>query len=410
MSVLPHAAESVTASICQGESYLLNGISYSAAGTFVDTLTAANGCDSIITLTLTVLPNATESVTASICQGESFLFNGNSYSTAGTFVDTLMAMNSCDSIVTLTLSVLPNAADTVTASICQGETFLFNGNSYSTAGTFTDTLSAANGCDSLLTLELTVLPAFANSESASICQGDSYLFNGISYSLAGTYVDTIRTPNGCLVTTLTLSVLQATFGTDTVVICEGDTYQFNGEVYQLPGWYTDTLTNQQGCDSILHFLLNLAPLPSIDSVSIQGPACGETTGTITIYAQVPGGGLLYSVDNGLTFSQQPVFGGLATGSYTILVKHATAPFCTSPFPGNPVIIAPATNCCPSILVLDDTPILPGAYLSSDRIFSAGHVATGTEVIFGAGTAIELLPGFTVESGGIFEIKLEGCQQ
>jgi hypothetical protein len=309
---------------------------------------------------LTVLPNFTGSAAVSICQGESYSFNGNSYSVAGTYVDTLTSANGCDSVVTLELTVLPGATGSETASICEGESFQFNGNSYSVAGTYVDTLTAANGCDSVVTLELTVLPGATGSETASICQGDSFQFNGNSYSVAGTYVD--------------------------------------------------TLTSANGCDSILQLQLIVLPMPEIDSVSVQHPTCGDTTGgIITIFAQGAGSNLLYSVDNGLTYSEQPVFFGLPPGAYAIVIKRTDAPFCTYSYSENPVTIDPAANCCPAVLVLDDTPIVPGEYKASDRILSAGHIAVGTEVIFSAGNEAELLPGFNVELGGIFEIKLEGCQ-
>ena len=62
--------------------------------------------------------------------------------------------NSCDSTVTLHLSIINAVLHTVTANICQGDTFDFYGSSLTSSGTYFDTLVAASGCDSVNVLEL----------------------------------------------------------------------------------------------------------------------------------------------------------------------------------------------------------------------------------------------------------------
>ncbi|RMG19180.1 MAG: hypothetical protein D6730_22030, partial [Bacteroidetes bacterium] len=82
-----------------------------------------------------------------------------------------------------------NVNTVVNQTICQGESF----EGYSQTGTYEDTFTAANGCDSVRSLQLTVLPPVSSSLSASICQGES--FEG--YSQTGTYEDTFTAANGC---------------------------------------------------------------------------------------------------------------------------------------------------------------------------------------------------------------------
>lgn len=48
--------------------------------------------------------------------------------------------------------------DTTAASICQGFGYVFNGNTYNTPGYYTDTFVSVAGCDSIVTLNLTVNP------------------------------------------------------------------------------------------------------------------------------------------------------------------------------------------------------------------------------------------------------------
>jgi gliding motility-associated-like protein len=89
-------------------------------------------------------------------------------------------------------------AHTIEATVCPGETYFFQGKNYGTAGRYTDTLRAANGCDSLVELQLIVWPAPpATAFAATVCPGETYFFQGKNYGAAGRYADTLRAANGC---------------------------------------------------------------------------------------------------------------------------------------------------------------------------------------------------------------------
>jgi hypothetical protein len=107
---------------------------------------------------LNVLPTSTGAFTQTICSNETFTFNGATLNTAGSYNDTLTSANGCDSVVTLTLVVNSTKATSLNQSICQGSSFTFNGQTLTAAGTYKDTLTSATGCDSVITLNLTVNP------------------------------------------------------------------------------------------------------------------------------------------------------------------------------------------------------------------------------------------------------------
>jgi uncharacterized protein YceK len=67
-------------------------------------------------------------------------------------------MNGCDSVVTLNLIVNPTRTGTINATICSNQTYNFNGVNRNTTGSYLDTFIAVNGCDSVVTLNLTVNP------------------------------------------------------------------------------------------------------------------------------------------------------------------------------------------------------------------------------------------------------------
>jgi len=159
------------ASICSGSSYTFNGSTYTTSGTYIFHLTNSFGCDSIATLNLTVKSNSSSITNASICQGYFYYFNGNTYSVAGTYVVHLNNSIGCDSTATLNLSVKSNSISTTNASICNGSSYTFNGITYTKGGIYTTHLTNASGCDSAITLNLTVKASSSSFTNANICSG-----------------------------------------------------------------------------------------------------------------------------------------------------------------------------------------------------------------------------------------------
>lgn len=103
---LSAVTNNINASICHGETYSLNGFNVDSAGTYIQSLNTINGGDSIVTLNLSLYPTVdTTHFTASICQGETYLLNGFNTDTAGIYTQNLQSINGCDSIIALNLSV-----------------------------------------------------------------------------------------------------------------------------------------------------------------------------------------------------------------------------------------------------------------------------------------------------------------
>ena len=197
----------IITSICQGQVYNENGFEVSEAGVYTQTLTSVNGCDSTVTLTLNVNPHHNTELTATICEGSVYTENNFNVSEAGVYTQTLQTVNGCDSIVTLTLNVNPIFNTELSATICQGQAYTENGFNVSEAGVYTQTLTAVNGCDSIVTLTVSVNPTFDTTINATINPGETYAEFGFNESEAGTYVQNLQTEAGCDSTiTLVLSV------------------------------------------------------------------------------------------------------------------------------------------------------------------------------------------------------------
>ena len=110
-------AETIEAAICDGGMYTANGEAYTQAGTYTQTLTNACGADSVLTINLTVNPTYAETVTETIQKGESYTFNGQTYTQSGTYTVTLESEAGCDSVVTLELIVDENGLTDATGAL-----------------------------------------------------------------------------------------------------------------------------------------------------------------------------------------------------------------------------------------------------------------------------------------------------
>jgi hypothetical protein len=263
LTVKPTSSSAFSQSICQGDSFLFNGVYRKIAGTYSRVIANAAGCDSTITLTLTVKPTSSSAFSQAICQGDSFLFNGVYRKTAGTYSRVIANAAGCDSTITLTLTVKPTSSSAFSQAICQGDSFLFNGVYRKTAGTYSRVIANAAGCDSTITLTLTVKPTSSSAFSQAICQGDSFLFNGVYRKIAGTYSRVIANAAGCDSTiTLTLTVKPTSSSAFSQAICQGDSFLFNGVYRKTAGTYTRKVTNAAGCDSTITLTLTVKPTSS----------------------------------------------------------------------------------------------------------------------------------------------------
>ena len=108
-------------------------------------------------------------ISETLCYGETYTWNGQEYGISGEYQQTLVAANGADSIVTLKLTILPEVpATTEKAEIIAGETYTWNGKEYTEAGEYTITLQDENGCDYQATLILNVLPPLSPCLQASV--------------------------------------------------------------------------------------------------------------------------------------------------------------------------------------------------------------------------------------------------
>src|SRR5439155_15132706 len=130
-----------------------------------------SGCDSVATLVLAVNNTLSSTTNQTICTNQlPYSWNGQTYSAAGTYNVTLTSVSGCDSIATLVLAVNNTLSSTTNKTICTNQLpYSWNGQSYNAAGTYNVTLTSVSGCDSIVTLVLTVNNTLASTTNKTIC-------------------------------------------------------------------------------------------------------------------------------------------------------------------------------------------------------------------------------------------------
>ncbi len=308
---------SETQTACSSFTWSANGTTYTTSGTYTATLTNAAGCDSIVTLNLTINQPSTGSETQTACDSYTWPANGTTYTMGGTYTATLTNAVGCDSIVTLNLTINQSSTGSETQTACASYTWPANGTTYTTSGTYTTTLTNAAGCDSIITLNLTINQPSTGSETQTACDSYTWPANGTMYTSSGTYTATLTNAAGCdSIVTLNLTINQSSTGSETQTACDSYTWPANGTTYTMSGTYTATLTNAAGCDSIvtLNLTINTAPTAT---------ATDNGDGTITASAGSTYQWIDCSTGNPIVGATTQTYTVTANGNYAVVVSNAS---------------------------------------------------------------------------------------
>jgi hypothetical protein len=107
----------IAAVICDDESYDFYGDTLTATGTYEHILQTIHGCDSIIELTLAVNPTYFHQISDTIFDDEFYDFFGDMLDESGVYYHTLSTVHDCDSIIELTLTVIPRVFNVLVTAL-----------------------------------------------------------------------------------------------------------------------------------------------------------------------------------------------------------------------------------------------------------------------------------------------------
>jgi hypothetical protein len=262
----------------------MDGITYTASTsspTF--TLTNAVGCDSVVTLNLTINNSNTGTDIQTACDSYTWI-DGVTY-TASTSTPTFTLTNAsgCDSVVTLDLTINNSNAGTDIQTACDTYTWIDGVTYTASTSTPTFTLTNAAGCDSLVTLNLTINNSNTGTDIQTAC--DTYTWiDGVTYTAStSTPMFTLTNAAGCdSVVTLNLTINNSVLTQiDTLSVAQY-TWAINGITYTTSGIYYDTLTTTTGCDSIVELTLTIVPPLNLDVCSTDTAICIGSTITLSV--------------------------------------------------------------------------------------------------------------------------------
>ena len=324
------------AMICAGEEFLWYGDKYSSTGTYTKTVPDMDGCDSVVSLALTVNnPTYGDTITTTISSNDlpyMWSVSGEKYDSAGYYGYSIdLNAAGCDSIVTLHLIVKDTIFNSIVDNVCDGtEYYDFKGNKHIISSlipdsqTWSDTVVVSPTLDSICTYQITPIVAPVKMNDSILAtisdakpvlkQGDLPVVDASVAAIKAYYqgIDTetisdvvtvtwedVTSVIPCDATTYTMTlvvedecdnVLETTFvfnveartvteTTTSATVCYGGSYHWGitGKDYLLAGEYRDTLRTANGCDQEIR-ILNLTVLPDIVNAPVEtATVCfGET--------------------------------------------------------------------------------------------------------------------------------------
>ena len=241
--------------------------------TVVYVTTNAAGCDSTVTLTLTVKKQEIMEVPValSFCAGDSAEYRGKWYFEA--VEDSIPAIGDTrDTLYIVTATVLQPTFATEEKTITFGDEVEWNGIALkdSTVGEHTVVYVTTNvaGCDSTVTLTLTVnkLDTLKVPVELTFCAGGSEWYRGVEYTEAGTFNVPAEGTTQDTLYVVNVTVLQPSFDTDELTMYVGEELEWNGIALKDSTVGTHAVvyvtTNVAGCDSTVTLTLTVNERPT----------------------------------------------------------------------------------------------------------------------------------------------------
>lgn len=209
---------------CKNYKWPVNGQTYNQSGTYRTTQQNTQYCDSSAPykLDLTILKTSDTIIKPEVCNAYTAASQDTTYRVSGNYKDTLTNKEGCDSLIQIDLTV--NQSEIIPDSLtsCGSYSWPVNSTKYTQSGKYSDTFTGKEGCDSIRQLKLTLNPHKQNTISREVCDSFTFKPKDTVLKQSGTYFDTLQTARGCdSVVSLKLTVNEV----DMAVERQGNTLQ-----------------------------------------------------------------------------------------------------------------------------------------------------------------------------------------
>jgi plastocyanin len=294
----------------------IDGFTYTSSNNgALHTLNNAAGCDSIVTLNLTITNSSSAADVQTACDSYTWI-DGITYTSSNNAATHILSNSvGCDSIITLNLIVTNSSITTDVLSACLSYTWIDGVTYTSNNNTATHLLTSSGGCDSLVTLDLTITNSSSTTDIQTVCNNYTWI-DGVTYtSNNNTATHLLTGSGGCdSLVTLDLTITNSSSGTDIQTACNSYTW-IDGITYTSSNnTATHALTNAASCDSLVTLDLTIN---NVDN--------GITNNSPTLSADLTGAEYIwldcdnnYAEINGET---SQVFTPTSNGNYAVSVTQ-----------------------------------------------------------------------------------------
>lgn len=240
-----------------------DGTVYSSPGKYVTTMTNAAGCDSIITLNVT-LGRVYHFTRHTSC--DSFITPlGNVHYQTGFYRDTLVGVTpkGCDSVLIMEVKINHKLETQEDMVVC--DSVSVNGKMYFTDVQLTLNGTAVTGCDSSHTIDVVVNESSTNTLFETHC--DRFKSSlGNTYTKTGIYKEKLSKANKYKCDSLIILDLTINHSSNiSVPVQNCDSFTSPaGIVYHTSGVHTENYTSQYGCDSIIAYDVVLSETKNVE--------------------------------------------------------------------------------------------------------------------------------------------------
>ena len=259
VTIVVHPVEEVDVyqTICENDTYTFFGQDLQTPGVYDQTIPTQYGCDSIIHLHLSNWDIYETPVTEHFCQGDSYSFFNQTLQNAGIYYHTLESVHGCDSVIRLNLIQDPSYEVELWESTCEGGPGYYYQGDYLQPSNYPYTylFETVLGCDSIVQLHVAEAEYNSKTYNVSLCATEyTWASNGITYYDTGTYYDTLSFPNSCDSTIVLNLELRPSYDIE-VHETSCDSYRWLNDAYNVDMTFTESTvytqhyTNQHGCDS-----------------------------------------------------------------------------------------------------------------------------------------------------------------
>lgn len=177
----------------------IDGVTYTTSNNSASiTIPSSSGCDSVVYLDLTINYDSYQTDFQTSCNSYTWIDGVTYTSSTNTPTFTLTNQNGCDSIISLNLTIYSSSNSTDFQNACDSLSWI-NGQTYYASNNSAQFVTQnIFGCDSIINLDLTVYPSYFNYQFDTICSSElPYTWNGLTYNFGGNQMEILTSINNC---------------------------------------------------------------------------------------------------------------------------------------------------------------------------------------------------------------------